>query len=222
MSLLYDELDTSALFCSLFGTKRTFERQLKLTDIYYIMHNNKKAALTLNTKRDLTKPYAFFNIGSLRIVKDQMNNKAIRRSGITHANNNFAGINAANSATIHNFFMFPTEISCEFHYNNADIKALTKFVEVFLIMAVTDCFNFVVKINEEAHWIARIEVTDDTISIPEFDLDAPDSPSTPEIVVPFIIHTHIGFIRDAAKVNSFQPTITFAMSTNEETTEIVP
>jgi hypothetical protein len=222
MASLLDELNTSALFCSLFGTKRTFEKQLQLTDVYYILHNNKKAALTLNTRKDPTKPYAFFSIGSLQIVKDTFNVKALRRHGITHSSNDFAGVTGATNATMNNFHMFPTSIACEFHYYNNDIKSLTKFVEAFLILAVTDCFNFIVKINEEAHWTSRIEVSDDTITIPEIEYDSAENPSTFEIVVPFTIHTHIGFLRSVARVNSDHPTVTFNLNTNQQETESVP
>lgn len=222
MALLIDELDTSALFCTLFGVKRTFEKQLKLNDVYYIFHNNHKSMLMLNTKKDVTKPYGFFSLGSLQIVKDQFNNKAIRRGGITHRSNDFKNVTNTMDATIHNFFMFPTVINCEFHYYNNNIKDLTTFVEAFLILAVTDCFNFVVRINDEAHWITRIEVQDDTITIPEMDLESTENPATFEIVVPFMVHTHVGFIRDAARVNSDRPIITFALNTPDQTSETVP
>lgn len=222
MALLYDEINTSALFCSLYGAKRTFEKQLKLTDVYYILHNNHKAALTLNTKRDPSKPYGFFSMGSLAISKEYGNNKSIRRSGYTHSQNNFAFVNSATNATIHNFFMFPAEISCEFHYYNNDIKELTRFLEVFAILAVTDCFNFMVKINEEAEWVVRVEITDNMISIPEIDLESAENPATSEIVVPFVIHTKIGFVRDVAKVNSDRPLLTFALNTADQTSESIP
>lgn len=220
--MLMDEIDSGALFCALYGAKRTFEKSLNLDNIYFILHNNKKAALVNNPKSDPTKPYGFFTLGSLKIVKDYGNNKSIRKGGITHSQNNFAYVNSATNATIHNFFMFPAQISCEFHYYNNDIKALTKFIEVFAILSVTDCFNFMVKINSEAQWVTRIEVTDDTISIPEMDLEDAANPASSEIVVPFTIHTKVGFIRDAAKVNSDRPMLTFAINTSNETSETIP
>ena len=212
------------MMVSLFGAKRVFEKNLRLKDCFYLFNNNKKSPLL--RKKEPTYPYAYFQMNSLKLVKDTFHAKAIRRSGFSDRETNFQSVNRATNATINKFFMWPAEVSCDFHYFNSDIKQIIKFIEVFIILGGTDCFNFQVRLNENAQWITRIEITDDTIQVPEYDLEDPVNPAATEIVIPFIIHTHIGFVRDVAKVNAEQPSITFKMNTgtdNEETeTEAVP
>lgn len=220
MTLLIDEITSSSLQCSLYGTKRMFERQLKLRDMLYIFTNNHKAPLL--RKKEIEYPYAYFAMNSMRISKDDINVKALRRSGINHRSNGFNPVGGLTNATTQSYYMFPAKVSCDLHYFDSDIKRIIKFIEVMLILGVTDCFNFNVRLDNSAQWMTRIELTDDTITIPEYDLESPENPGASEIVIPFIIHTHIGFARDTAKVNSDRPTITFAMNTDQETSETVP
>jgi hypothetical protein len=220
MSLIIDEITSSALSCSLFGAKRVLERQLRLKDVFYIFNNNKKSPL--QRKKETKYPYAYFAFSSMRINKDSFNNKAIRRNGITDRGTNFASVNRVTNATINKYFLFPAEVCCEMHYFDDNISNIIKFTEAFLILGVTDCFNFSVRMNESAQWVSRIEIPDDSVTVPEYDLESAENPGASEIVMPFIIHTHLGFCRDVAKVRENSPSLTFSVGHGGEETEMIP
>lgn len=161
-------------------------------------------------------------MSSMRLVKDQMHVKNIRKFGMSDALTNFNSINRPTNATINKFFMFPVEISAELHYFHNNVKDIMKFIETFLILGGTDCFNFFLKFNENMRWLVHVAVTDDSISIPEYDLEDSVNPAAMEIVIQFTVASHCGFIRDVAKVNDQSPTITFLVGTAEETVENLP
>ena len=217
---LWDEVTNSSLFCSLYGVKRVFEKQLDLTNIFWIFNNDKKSPL--KRQKDPKYPYAYFSISSIQINKEGANVKSIRRGGITNRSNNFDSASGVTNATIHKYFLFPTTLTCELHYFHDDVKGIIKFLEVMLLLSVTDTFNFYVKMNEEAQWITEVTLNDDSISVPEYDFESQENPAASEIVITFSVKTRMGFVRDVAKVKDTSPTITFALNTEQATTEVVP
>ncbi len=217
---LIDEITSSALFASLYGTKRTFERSLGLNNIIFVFHNNTKYRLSKDPNPSY--PYYYFKVGSIGLARDEKFLKAIQRDGISSRGNN-RFVQRTTDATVHKYFMFPARISCEFHYFHNDLVGMTKFLEAFLILSATESLNFVVTMSDEIKWICRIEMTDDTLSTPDADLENPADPASNEIVVNFILHTHIGFMRDVAKVNNLgRPTLTFTTNVSQEQTEEIP
>lgn len=208
--LLIDELTQSALMTALYGTKRVFEKQLKLRGVQYVFNNDHK--FSLRKKTNPVYPYAYFAITNILINRDSANVKNLAREGISNNWNNFRGpVSGATKSTVNQYFMFPAELTCELHYISDDIRNIIKFIETSLLLAFTNTLNFRTTMNEEVAWITAISIDASSISVPEYDLESADSPGASEIVIPFTVKTRIGFVRDTARVNSDRPVLTFAM-----------
>ena len=218
--LLIDELTQSGINVTLYGVRRILERQFRLKNVLYLFNNNLKNPL--QRKKDWLYPYSYLTLNSLRIVKDQHNNKAVQRHGMSDRQTGFTSQNNATNATINKFFLFPAELQMELHYFHDNVPEIIKFVEAFLILGGNSSLSFFIKLDDSAQWLARIELQDDSISVPVYDLEDPVSPGAMEITIALTIHTKMGFVRDVAKVNAEPQTMTFMTGTSTSETEIIP
>lgn len=217
MTAIVDEITNSPLFCSLHGLKKVFEKNLKLKDMVYVFNNNKKSSLA--RKPNLTYPYGYFTIQRMAISKNGLNLNAIQKGGIRNASNNFEVVSGATNATIHTYFLFPTVIDCELHYADTSVPNIIRLVETLLLLSISKSLNFEILLNSETKWVVSVVMEESSVDVPEIDLESPEAPGVSEIVIPFKVHTQIGFVRDASRVNSDRPKILFKL--NQVVTETV-
>lgn len=187
---------SSPLIATLDGVNKALSKGLSLRAIKLITHDNQKRILRTDANKQY--PYGYTRLRSLRILKDRINPKLIRRHGSS------TNIDFAREITIDKGFMFPSALSMEFTFVSDDILDVLQLTEKLAIIASYDGFTFQLDLPAVGEFFVSIRFDSDDFAVPDTAIDNEEDPQAMELTFPFTVETHIGIVKQVAKINQDQ------------------
>ncbi len=185
---------SSPLLSTLHGVKKSLVSTIGLKKIFFITHNNQK--IVAKKEAGSQYPYAFIRLQEVRTIKDRMPIKHIRRQGSS------VQATIAREITIDKGFLFPTDLVCELTFVSDDILETFKFVEKFGILLASDALSFTLDLPGTSPFVVSMLSENDSISLPQIEIDAEENPGGLDIVIPITIRTNLGIVKQVAKINN--------------------
>lgn len=212
MSLLSELSKQKFLHYALSGLKRVMERELEIKNITVTLSETtrheimRKSSVQTGGVDALAFPYAFLQFQSLAATRDQQNSFAARKVG--------QPMQAVGTlAYTKKAFLFPFDVSLEFHYVHNDPDRLLEIATALGILSSTNGLSFRLNIGPDLTIGVRVEVPQDfPIGLQEE--QSAQLPEASEIVATFIIHCHLGFTRDVSAVNGSRPVMNITVTNN--------
>ena len=181
--------------------RTVLERELGLENVLIASDEMVKVEIA-NKKMDpeynVAFPYSYISLSEIQGVKDQANNKIIRKVGYD------VGFDAVTKATTRKAYIFPVTISLDFKYVDNDPYRCLRICEALVILSQMDAIYYDIVLSEQFRFHCRLELPD-TEPIPLADTQNAQAPSGMEVSATFILHTFCGIFRDVAAVSSDTP-----------------
>lgn len=225
-NLVQDLKKDNLLGIVLQGLTAVLSRELDLKNLRLTMTDEAKRDIHLDaTKNDLgddtknqpvTLPYGYLMVSEIAPEKGRIPFKNIKRMGLT------MGLSDVTSATSQKAYLFPVNLSLELHYFVASAEDALYTAAAMALLSGASAFNFDIQLSppQGIRFNNRLGFIDN-LSIPITEVNTPATAGASEIVMPMVLETFIGFIRDVAAVNGDTPTVTsFSVATGTGPDEI--
>jgi hypothetical protein len=187
---------SSPLISTLDGVNKALSKGLAFKTIKLITHDNQKRVLRADASRQY--PYGYTRLRSIRILKDRINPKVIRRHGSS------TNIDFAREITIDKGFMFPSALGMELTYVSDDILDVLQLTEKLAIIAAYDGFTFQLDLPGVGEFFVSIRFDSDDFAIPDSTIENEEDPQAMELTFSFTVETHLGIVKQVAKINQDQ------------------
>jgi len=199
---------SSALYLTIEGFKRTMMKHLGLSNMYLVMHDAPE--ITRRNGQDVENfPYSWFKLNSFQIIPDQSNLKAIGRHSSSMSIDEFTNAYLAKN------YMFPVNLSIEFHYLTNDIQDMFVLIPKIGIISALGKFSFMCSTENCEPWQVFVYLDSPDISFPTAALEATDKPAAYDITFTFKIQTKAGVSKMVPKINN-AGTVTSSVQTKTE------
>lgn len=139
--------------------------------------------------KETTYPRGYISLASFDILKDRINARTMRGSGIHERERTVEKTgNYLKQAKV-----FPVKLAMELHYFESDMDRAIFFTENLAVLMAMGGFTFTVTVQDAFEHQIRL-IFDDSISIPQLLLQNDTDPGSIEIVSNFSIDTYVGKI----------------------------
>lgn len=183
------------LIATLYGVRKSLAANLGLSTVRLVTHDNQKRILSTEAKSKY--PYGYMRIRSLRIIKDRTNVQAIRRHGAV------SSVKLGQEITIDKGYLFPASLAMELTFVSDDIFDVLHLTEKLAIISAYNGFTFGLTLPElENEFFVAVKFESDDFSIPDSVLQDEQNPASMELTFPFTVETHLGIVKQVAKINN--------------------
>jgi hypothetical protein len=195
----------SLLLTTLNGVKYVLQRETGIKNVRLSTADKIKAQM--KESGDDKFPYAWLEPSDGQTVRDQMNLRAIQRTGIR------VGTYGATRNTSRAGFIFPIRLGMAFKYVDNDPIRMYRMLETFLVLSGINMLNFDTRFANQLVLNTRIEIPDNA-TIPIADTGDTTKPGGSEMELPLVIHTHCGFFYDMSSVFASDPIIGYTLKSS--------
>lgn len=147
-------------------------------------------------------PYMYVTLRNIALTTDQNNIKNLARSG-------YAG-QQTNDHSISRAFLFPSQISCDVHYVDADILRALRYSEMFVLVSAVGGMNYVVNYTQNYSWTVTVTLSGNGVDFSPSALEDPSSPGEFDVVASLTLGSKMGFIKSATHTNERIPSVNYS------------
>lgn len=185
---------SSALLVTLLGIKQTLAHHLGLSTVAFTMREDNHAVLRRQPETERF-PYGWFFVNNFTLTSDRQALKTLSRHamGLT--------VDEATNTLVQKAYMFPAELTLEFHFVSNDILDVIKVIEKVAIISGIDKFSFESSVDG-FQWMTSLNLQDNSTSIPRSIVEDPALPNAFDISFAFKAVTKVGVTKDVPKINN--------------------
>lgn len=170
----------------LYGIRALFQQALNVKDpIDYMFSDALKQ--TIDLRETFVYPRMFFQVTGIRKAKERISGFSKMRTGI-HAK-------TGEGESVKHCTSFPVDLSIEFHYQHSDSFQMLQMMEALIVLTFSQTLGFDMVIQNAFEHQVKLQFQDD-LTVSQFEIESSANPGTSELVLPFTVYTHIGFITD--------------------------